>query len=94
MLNASIDGDSVIYRGSVNLGIAVDVAGKDGARFGILMPGEPLLGAKHYQEVAPGVAMDRAEILSLSHRVHPLHEVVNIVYYIPGCPPSAARASW
>ncbi len=30
-----------------------------------------------------------AEILSLSHRVHPLHEVVDIDYYIPGCPPSA-----
>jgi uncharacterized membrane protein YkoI len=41
-------------------------SGKDGARFGLLMPGEPLLGARHYQEVAPGVAMDRAEVTSLT----------------------------
>ena len=29
-----------------------------------MMPGLPLVGAKHYQEIAPGVAMDRAEIVS------------------------------
>ena len=44
-------------------------AGRDGARFGLMMPGIVLLGAKHYQEVAPGVAMDRAEILSLSEKL-------------------------
>lgn len=32
---------------------------------GILMPGLPLLGARYYQELAPGVAMDRAEIVSM-----------------------------
>lgn len=41
-------------------------AGEDGARFGLMMPGLPLLGARHYQEIAPGAAMDRAEIVSLS----------------------------
>jgi hypothetical protein len=30
------------------------------------MPGSPELGMKYYQEIAPGVAMDRAEIISLS----------------------------
>jgi hypothetical protein len=40
--------------------------GEKGARFGLLMPGSPLLGARYYQEVAPGAAMDRAEIISLS----------------------------
>jgi len=40
--------------------------GEKGARFGLVMPGTPLLGARYYQEVAPGAAMDRAEILSLS----------------------------
>jgi hypothetical protein len=40
--------------------------GEKGARFGLLMPGSPLLGARYYQEVAPGEAMDRAEVLSLS----------------------------
>ena len=33
---------------------------------GIIMPGECLLGARYYQEIAPGVAMDRAEIISIS----------------------------
>lgn len=33
---------------------------------GILMPGTLLLGARFYQEIAPGKAMDRAEIVSLS----------------------------
>jgi len=40
--------------------------GEKGARFGLLLPGSPLLGARYYQEVAPGVAMDRAEVISLS----------------------------
>lgn len=33
---------------------------------GMMMPGTPSLGAKYYQEIAPGIAMDRAEIVSLS----------------------------
>jgi len=33
---------------------------------GIIMPGECLLGSRYYQEIAPGVAMDRAEIISIS----------------------------
>jgi hypothetical protein len=35
-------------------------------RAGLLMPGLPLLGARYFQEIAPGVAMDRAEVLSVS----------------------------
>ena len=42
------------------------VAGKDGARAGMMMPGVPKVGMKYYQEIAPGVAMDRAEIVSLN----------------------------
>jgi hypothetical protein len=33
------------------------------------MPGLPLVGAKYQQEVAPGDAMDRAEIVSVSETV-------------------------
>ena len=40
-------------------------SGKAGARFGLMMPGQVLLRARYYQEIAPGVAMDRAEIVSL-----------------------------
>jgi len=34
------------------------------------MPGLALLGSRYYQEIAPGVALDRAEHLSLSEVVH------------------------
>jgi hypothetical protein len=37
------------------------LAGQDGAKPGILMPGTFLLGSRYYQEVAPGLALDRAE---------------------------------
>jgi hypothetical protein len=37
-----------------------------GNRAGLMMPGSPKTKMKFYQEIAPGVAMDRAEILSLS----------------------------
>jgi hypothetical protein len=37
---------------------------------GIIMPGNVLLGSRYYQEMAPAVAMDRAEIISLNERTH------------------------
>jgi len=40
-------------------------SGKDGARFGLMIPGQVVLGARYYQEIAPDVAMDRAEIAGL-----------------------------
>ena len=42
------------------------LSGVKGARSGLMMPGTPLLGARYQQEVAPKVAMDRAEIVSLA----------------------------
>jgi hypothetical protein len=41
------------------------LAGANGNRAGLIMPGTPKLKMKYYQELAPGVAMDRAEIVSL-----------------------------
>lgn len=41
------------------------LAGVNGNKAGLIMPGMPELGMKYYQEIAPGVAMDRAEIVSL-----------------------------
>jgi len=37
------------------------LAGVDGAEPGIIMPGTFLLGARYYQEIAPDIALDRAE---------------------------------
>jgi len=45
------------------------LSGVKGARFGLLMPGIIELGSKYYQELAPRVAMDRAEIISVNETV-------------------------
>jgi hypothetical protein len=37
-----------------------------GNKAGVAMPGLPLLGARYYQEIAPKIAMDRAEVVSLT----------------------------
>jgi hypothetical protein len=39
------------------------LAGVNGNKPGLLMPGRPLNGARYYQEIAAGVALDRAEHL-------------------------------
>jgi hypothetical protein len=70
-------GDAMYFGEEVDFyenGVIVDhegswEAGKNGARPGIIMPGTVLLGARYQQEIAPDVAMDRAEILSLSETV-------------------------
>lgn len=42
------------------------LSGVNGARFGLMLPANPKPGDKYYQEQAPKVAMDRAEIISLT----------------------------
>ena len=42
------------------------LAGEQGAHAGLIMPGDPEVGARYYQEIAPGVAMDRAEVISVN----------------------------
>lgn len=41
------------------------LAGENGNTAGLIMAGKPKVGHKYYQEIAPDVAMDRAEIISL-----------------------------
>lgn len=56
------------------------LAGEKGAKFGLMMPGLPLVGAKHYQEVAPGVALDQAEILEVNAKFDtPARNIENCV---------------
>ena len=45
------------------------LSGAGGARFGLMMPGLPLMRARYFQEIAPKIAMDRAEIVSLTESV-------------------------
>jgi len=43
--------------------------GTAGASFGLMLPAAPAVGQRYYQERAPGVAMDRAEVKSVTDRV-------------------------
>lgn len=42
------------------------LAGQNGSNAGMIMPGKVEVGLKYYQEIAPGVAEDRAEIVSVN----------------------------
>lgn len=45
------------------------LSGVKGAQFGLMMPGTPKAGQRFFQERAPGVGMDRAEIVSMNEKV-------------------------
>ena len=45
------------------------LAGKDGAQPGVIMPGTFLLGSRYFQEIAPKVALDRAEHVEMGLKV-------------------------
>ena len=56
------------------------LAGVNGAKAGLMMPGLPLIGASYFQELAQGVAMDRARIESLEERMTtPAGEFANVL---------------
>jgi hypothetical protein len=75
-------------------------AGIGEARFGLMIPAKPTVGQAFYQEIAPKVAMDRVEVVSVdetvktpagtfAHCVHlrettPLERDVSHKYYAPG----------
>jgi hypothetical protein len=57
------------------------LAGEKGAKFGLMMPGKPVVGDKYYQEVAPGTAMDRAEIMDANATLKtPLKTFTGVLY--------------
>jgi hypothetical protein len=59
--------DTDIYRdGKVVKHEGSWLAGVNGARFGLMMPGTPLIGSRYYEEIAPGVAMDRGQVASIA----------------------------
>jgi len=45
------------------------LSGVNNAKFGLMMPGKPKIASRYYQEMAPEVAMDRAEVVSVSETV-------------------------
>ena len=63
------------------------LSGVNGARFGLFVPGQPTLNARYYQEVAPGAAMDRVEIVSLTETVRtPAGEFKNCLKFMETTP--------
>ncbi len=76
------------------------LSGVNGGKFGLMMPGRPLVNASYYQEVVPNVAMDRATIMSTTETVKtsageftnclkmkettPLESLTEYKYYAPG----------
>lgn len=64
------DGVIVSHEGAWRAGESND----DGevAMPGVIMPGSPFLGARYFQEIAPDVAMDRAEVIRLDAVVETL----------------------
>lgn len=55
--------------------------GSDNARAGLIMPGIILLGSKYYQEIAPDVAMDKAEVVGVNETVNvPAGSFSNVIH--------------
>ncbi len=72
------DGQIVDHHGSWRAGI-------DGAQPGIQMPSVPLLGARYFQELAPAVALDFAEIVSVTDTLTvPAGSFTNVLRVLEG----------
>lgn len=51
--------------GNISRGNDSWLSGEESAQPGLAMPGLALVGARYYQELAPGIALDRTELMSL-----------------------------
>jgi len=62
-------------------------AGVDGATPGLIMPGRFLLGSRYFQEMAPGVALDRGENVAMGLTVDvPAGHFTNVVKVLDTTP--------
>src|SRR5678815_155946 len=69
------------------------LSGVNGATFGLMMPARPKAGQKFYQEQAPGLAMDRVEIASVSAKLNvPAGKFTNVVEVIESTPLEIGQA--
>jgi len=73
------------------------LSGAEGARFGLIMPGEIEIGDRYFQEIAPDVALDRAENLAVDETVStPAGTFQNSLHVIETSPlePGSASEKW
>ena len=69
------------------------LSGVGGAKFGLMMPARPRAGQKYYQEQAPGVAMDRVEIKSVTESLTvPAGKFTNVVHIIETTPLESGKS--
>ena len=69
------------------------MSGLKNAKFGLMMPAKPAVGQRFYQEQAPGVGMDRAEIKATnSSLVTPAGKFTNVVYVVENSPLEAGSS--
>ena len=63
------------------------LSGVKEAKFGLFMPANPKVGQKFYQEQAPGVGMDRVEIVSVSETIKvPAGKYTKVVHLVETTP--------
>ena len=63
------------------------MSGEKNAKFGLMMPAKPVVGQRFYQEQAPGVGMDRAEIKAINSALAtPAGKFTNVVYVVENSP--------
>lgn len=72
-------------------------SGIDGAQAGVIMPGNPITGARYVNEIAPGVAQDQAEVLSVSEALSvPAGDYTGVLHTFETSPlePGSASEKW
>ena len=70
------------------------LSGVNGAKFGLALPGQPVLGDKYYQEVAPDQSMDRAENVDLDATLDtPLKRFTGVLHCRETTPLDPAQVS-
>jgi len=63
------------------------LSGVKDAKFGLFIPANPKVGQKFYQEQAPGVGMDRVEIVSVSESIKvPAGKYTKVVHMVETTP--------
>lgn len=73
------------------------LSGAKGAKFGLMMPGTMMPGMRFYQEQAPGVAMDRVELVGAGERITtPAGTFENCVHFRESTPlePGVTDHKW
>lgn len=88
------DVDEYNRNGKIKGHVGSWLSGVNGAKFGLMMPASPEVGHRFYQEQAPGIAMDRVEIVSVSATLAvPAGKYSNVVHLVETTPLEVGNAN-